>query len=129
MLKKRLGLEAIEVNWASINLSIKHFFKVPTTFVIPDGCEIVGNYAFYECVEMKKVIIPESVEEIGDFAFCGCWWLEEVVIPVSVEYIGDCAFEDCREATIILKKPESEFRYVGPWAFDGCRHVKEEIRG
>lgn len=151
MLKKKLGLEVIEMNWASITYGIKDFFKVPTTLVIPDGCEKVGNYAFYECEEMKEVIIPESVEEIGDFAFCDCWWLEEVVIPgsvreirayafydcsklreavipVSVEYIGDYAFEDCREATIILKKPEKNFKYIGNFALDGCKDVKEEAR-
>lgn len=147
MLKKKLGLEVIERDWGGVGYGTKNFFKIPSTLVIPEGCEMVGNYALYECDNLKKVIIPEGVKVIRDFAFCDCWGLKKVVIPegikkimeyafydcvdlggaiipVSVEYIGDCAFEDCKNATIILKKHNKKL--FGYDAFLGVKYVKEE---
>ena len=93
MLKKRLGIEGIERNWLRV-YTLKFFFKIP-----------------------PKLTIPKGVVRIGINAFAGCKELREVVIPRSVEYIGPCAFYKCSNATIILKKPMSEFR-VGDCAFE-----------
>ena len=128
MLKKRLGVEAIERNWyVGGRLAIN--FKIPSILTIPKSVKWIGGFAFCDCWWLEEVVIPVSVEYIGDYAFEDCRELREVVIPVSVEYIGDYAFEDCREATIILKKPEKNFKYIGNSAFLGVRDVKEEIRG
>lgn len=103
MLKKKLGINAIECNWPDDNCSLKDYFKIPSTLIIPESCEKVGYAAFWYCKELRKVVIPESVEEIRSGAFSGC-----------------------REATIILKKPEKDFK-IGYNAFDKCRDVKEEV--
>lgn len=98
MLKKKLGLEVIEKCWL-----VRYYFKIPTTLTIPEGCE-----------------------KISDFAFCGCEKLEKVEIPESVEWIGDWAFFGCTDIDIILRKPESEFKYIGRNALFSYRNVKEE---
>lgn len=59
--------------------------------------------------------------------FSGCKELKKVVISESVEKIGECAFFKCEKATIILKKPISEFE-VEYNAFAECEYVKEEVR-
>jgi len=151
MLKKKLGINAIERDWSNDFGSLKNYFKVSTLIIIPEGCVEIGCCAFWNCNKVREVVIPESVEvirlkafsycwdlkkvsipksvrEIGRLAFERCSMLEEVVIPESVENINACAFEGCYKATIILKKPESEFKYIGSRAFDDCKDVKEETR-
>lgn len=105
MLKKRLGVEGIEGNYFG---SMADYYKIPSTLIIPSDCWCIGHRAFHHCIGLKKVVISESVMEIGDMAFENCW-----------------------NATIILKKSLIEFKFLGDWAFDGCKDVKyaeEEVR-
>lgn len=129
MLKKRLGLEAIERVWYS-NENLGDYFKIPSTLIIPEGCIEIGECAFWECDKLRVVIIPEGCREIGEYAFEYCDRLKKVIVPVSIEYIGECAFEDCLEATIILKKSKKKFavEFIGNCAFKNCKDVKEEVR-
>lgn len=104
MLKKRLGVEAIERKWIHCVSNIGDYFKIPSTLIISDRCVKIGKYAFFKC-NLKKVIIPRSVK--------------------SIEY---CAFDGCDNAVIILEKPKRTFKY---WAFGSCKdvmYVKEETR-
>lgn len=125
MLKKKLGTEAIERDWSWF---ITARFKISSTFVIPEGCKRIGCHTFSGCRELRNVVIPGSMKFIDTSAFCGCYKLEKVVIPESVDWIRWSAFSHCWRATIILRKPESEFKEIGRWAFNGVRDVKEEIR-
>lgn len=128
MLKKRLGVAVAEIDWYNVEGSLGDYFKVSSTLIIPVNCVKVGRQAFWGCDEIKKVIIPESVKEIGRSAFNLCKNLKEVRVPESVEEIGDWAFCDCKKAEIILEKPRSEFKYIGPYAFLSCKYVKEKTR-
>ena len=125
MLRKRLGLNAIEGN---ADVVICHYFKIPSTLIIPEGCEKIGDNVFWGCRNLKDVVIPESVKRIGNSAFCNCWWLEKVVIPRSVKWIGYSAFYCCKNAVVTLEKPESKFEFIGENAFEECKDVKEEVR-
>ena len=149
MLRKKLGIEGIEKDW-TMGKKGSDYFKVPPTLIIPEGIEYIGFGAFANCQWLKKVVIPKSVVEIGHCAFNGCRELKEVkipdsveyirenafyfciklekvVIPKSVKYIGIGAFDWCESATIILKKPMSESKFL-PLTFKYCRDVKEEVR-
>ena len=128
MLKKRLGIEAIERNWFYIFGNIEDYFKIPSSLTIPEGCERIGEIAFSECEKLREVTFPESVEWIGYASFSDCVGLKKVVIPESVDWITDDAFSDCYNAVVILKKWRSEFSGIGWHAFKGCKDVKEEIR-
>ena len=105
MLKKKLGIEAIEKDWYS-DINLTDHFKIPS-----------------------PLIIPENVERIGIDAFCCYRKLKKVVIPSSVKWIRDYAFWGCEKAVIILKKPKSEFKFIALNAFQICKDVKEEVRG
>lgn len=152
MLKKKLGIEAIESDWnwwKKVDyLSI--YYKIPSSLIIPEGVEKIGLNAFVRCdlekVEipgsvyvirggafdgcrkLEKLVISEGVERIEEFAFEGCRKLGKVVIPKSVKEIGEFAFCWCSEAVVTLRKPRSEFEYISPDAFKSCRDVKEETR-
>ena len=104
MLKKKLGIEAIEKGWRNSG-DVNDYFKIPSTLIIPEGCEKIGDSIFRGGLKnLRKVVVPESVEEIGRNAFDWCW-----------------------RTTIILKKPMSKF-IVGEFAFWECEDVKEGIR-
>lgn len=130
MLMKKLGLEAIEKKW---EYGISAYYKIPfpSTLIIPEGCEKIGDGVFWSCW-IRKVVIPESVKEIGERAFRYCTRLKKVEIPKSVERIGDCAFDGCLNANITIKKPRSRIiKYIGQCAFGECKsvvYVKEEVR-
>jgi len=127
MLRKRLGLEVIERG----GLRARHYFKIPSSLIIPESCKKIGSSAFVNCISLKEVVISEGVELIGRCAFEDCWWLKKVVIPGSVKIIEDNAFWGCEEATIMImnKSSEKDFKYLGRKAFRYCKevsYVKEE---
>ena len=104
MLKKKLGIEAIEGDLYN-DEELTKYFKIPSTLTIPEGCVRIGNFAFWRCEELEKVVIPKSVGWIGLHAFWGC-----------------------KNATIILKKHKKDFEEIDELAFYGCKDVKEKVR-
>lgn len=62
-------------------------------YTVPEGVEIIGEYAFAENPYLIRVTLPESVRVIGDSAFADCWSLRIVDMPSTLESIGACAFE------------------------------------
>ena len=59
--------------------------------VVPDGVEVVGNYAFC-CSGMDAVLLPPSLREIGYSAFQDCLRLAWIEVPQRVGTIGKDAF-------------------------------------
>ena len=57
--------------------------------------EVIPDYAFSNCTNLKTFTIPESVRSIGYKAFFGCKSLQSVTIPEGVTSIGGLAFADC----------------------------------
>lgn len=53
--------------------------------VLNDGLKEIGNYAFENCFELKKIEIPASVTYIGERAFASCLSLDSITIH------GDCS--------------------------------------
>lgn len=136
MLKKKLGLEAIEVDrsWNSVpvrTIALRLLYKIPSTLIIPKDCDRIGKSAFCNCKGLEKVVISEGVKSIGVCAFQGCWYLKEVIIPGSVEEIGDYAFYGCESADVVIMTSERKFKYLGRLALNDCftvSYVKEETR-
>lgn len=128
MLRKRLGIEAIERDWTHCIGNVGHYFKIPSTLIVPKSVKRIGGWAFWCCGELEEVVMSDGIEEIGDHAFNGCKKLEKVVISESVEYIGISSFCWCNEAVVTLKKPRSEFNFIATNAFNSCKGVKEKVR-
>lgn len=59
----------------------------------------IGDEAFGECANLKKVVLPPTVTQIGRSAFGGCKNLAELNIPDKVSHIGEYAFAECEKMT------------------------------
>lgn len=65
--------------------------KQITSIRFPKSLEIIEDWAFDHCENLKRIVIPASVKEIGEAAFCSCSSLCEVIIEGDPK-IGDGAF-------------------------------------
>lgn len=61
----------------------------------------IGDYAFYNCTELKKITIPDSITNIGYKAFYYCSSLTSITVPDSVISIGEFTFTGCTGLTSI----------------------------
>ena len=129
-----------------LNGVIRSYFGDEEEVVIPStihGEEItaIGDAAFNEKQNIKKIVVPDTVNFIGEGAFAfnkrlislklpknlktvsrgmciACTNLKELDIPDSVTEIVDYAFLECKnwESITLPKNLES----VGLWSFAGC---------
>ena len=56
----------------------------------------IGEWAFYDCRDLKSIEIPNNVTKIEYGAFFWCASLTSVTIPNSVTSIGYAAFRGCK---------------------------------
>ena len=66
-----------------------------TSVTIGENVKSIGNYAFNLCSDLTSVTIGEGVTNIGNYAFMRCGSLTEATIPNSVTNIGNSAFRYC----------------------------------
>lgn len=65
------------------------------------GVSKIGNYAFYNCVNLMSIMIGNGVRSIDSYAFYNCSRLTSVVIGNSVTSIGNNVFNHCSSLTSI----------------------------
>jgi len=97
------------------------------TAVIPamiDGYWItsLAEDAFWNCVNLKKVVIPSTVKELGICSLGGCYNLKDLVLPNGVTNIKSQAFFysiGLRSISI-----PSTVRKIGDGVFNYCTDLK-----
>ncbi len=82
----------------------------------------IGDSAFFDCRDVRRLIIPDSVTSIGNGAFSGCRDLRTVVIGHGVTSIGREAFRICPLTTV--KIPDSVTN-IGESAFQECTRLSK----
>ncbi len=89
--------------------------------IIPDSVEVVHDYAFSTCVNLKTVEFSRNLKEIGLGAFFGCTSLKNAELPDTLEKIDGSAFENCK----LLKnlKIPKNCTEIGTDAFLGCENL------
>lgn len=107
--------------------------------ILPQGLEIIEEYAFYAS-GLRSIVIPPSVREIGAYAFADCKdlisctlspglreiamgafqksALESIVIPDSVTNIYANAFANCAALTSV--RLPAGLQMITPNCFMGC---------
>ena len=84
-------------------------------YIVQDGVERIGDYAFYACTGLKKITFSNSVEYIGEGAFIKCENLTDFDLPLSLKTIGNDAFSYCNSLTRV--EIPSAVTSVGDYAF------------
>ena len=69
--------------------------------------KVIGENAFYQRKEMKKLVLPESITAIEDNAFYRCSSLENVFLPKNIQKIGENPFFRCSALEHISVDSES----------------------
>ena len=103
--------------------------KAEGPYEIHDGIELIGDEAFYSCLNLTQVSIPNSVTMIGGGAFFNCQNLTGVVFGdgasafSSLTEIKHQAFDNCNSLAAI-EIPDS-VQIIGEQAFSACDSLIE----
>lgn len=99
--------------------------KTDASYTIPEGVEIVADYAFYHengySAALKTIDICTGVEVIGDYAFYGLY-LNAVSLPSGLLSIGEYAF-GCNGSMERITIPASVTN-IGAAAFVWCNELE-----
>jgi hypothetical protein len=79
--------------------------------------KVIGNSAFFDCVELEKIHLTDNLSYIGNSAFYSCRTLETVTIPSSVSFIGISAFRDCESLRSVKFGSEIEISRLNESTF------------
>ncbi len=63
-----------------------------TSYTVPKGVEIIGDYIFSHNEKLKSFTVPKGVTAVGKYVFYGCHYLTNLSLPDTLEAIGDFAF-------------------------------------
>lgn len=92
-------------------------------YAIPDGVNIIGEWAFANCVHLKNITFSKSVKEIKELAFTGCTRLTNITLPDNITHIRYWAFSDCTSLTEITI-PES-LSIIDRGVFEYCESLTQ----
>ena len=78
--------------------------KQGETYVVPEGVEIIGPFAFQCNQFLRNVLLPASIKIVSWRAFSFCEELKSIVLPEGLELIDEDAFEFCNIKHLSLPK-------------------------
>lgn len=85
-----------------------------SSFTVPAGVKIIGEYAFQGNEYLSSITLPEGLEKIGNAALFHCTALESITIPASVTFIDPLSnLERCSSLTRIdVAEGNTEYKSV-----------------
>lgn len=76
-------------------------------FSVPAAVRIIGEDAFHELHEIKRIVVPHGVEAIEKFAIVGCKNLQSIHLPHSLQAIDAGAVSFCLKLEEIVMPPHT----------------------
>ncbi|MDE6655448.1 MAG: leucine-rich repeat domain-containing protein, partial [Anaeroplasmataceae bacterium] len=80
----------------------------------------IGDYAFYNCVNLDTALIPSQITDIGNYAFASCVNVENLAIPQGVEKLGNYSFYHCESLPMITVPSSVNKDFIGSHVFAYC---------
>lgn len=96
---------------------IKLLDKSASSITVPDGTQMVGNYAFADCFQLSSLVLPNSIYRIGSRVITGCQKLKSLTVPQGVVTISEYAFSGSSLTEISI---HDTVEYIGEYAFENC---------
>lgn len=96
-------------------------FRGLEELTLPHSVKSIGDYAFEECVSLKKIEITCPARTIGSGAFKNCGDLESINLPETLISIGSGAFWQCNSLKSI-SIPEGVTK-IASNTFKQCRNI------
>lgn len=93
--------------------------------VIPEGVEVIGEYAFANAPSLQTVVLPSTLEEIGRGAFSNCTMLSDITLPDGLTTLDAEVFDSCTRLKK-LKIPAS-VREIGVDCFLSCESLRLDV--
>ena len=94
--------------------------------VVEPGVHYIAAQAFAGCIEIEEIELGEGVRYIGEEAFMGDVGIRELLFPESLEYVGERAFGNCA-GLASFSFPQGA--YVDDYAFEGSAWQEERDSG
>lgn len=105
------------------------------TVTVPEGVEILGEYAFEGCSNVEAFILPSTLRDIdnprkpnksaiGASAFANCTSLKNLTLPAGVTLIKGGTFANCTFTSFTLP---ATVDFIDYGAFDGCTSLRDII--
>ncbi|ELP83666.1 hypothetical protein EIN_467600 [Entamoeba invadens IP1] len=69
----------------------------------------IGNFAFYNCLNLKEVILPTTIVGIPHYCFDGCSNLSFIELKGNIEKYGICCLNQCLNLKGKVDIPEEYF--------------------
>ncbi len=90
-----------------------------TELIIADTVEIIGNGAFHNCTNLKRITWGACVHSIGRHAFGRCVSLEMLHLPESIGWVGSHAFASC-SSLVYVEFDDGDYVEIERAAFVDC---------
>lgn len=99
--------------------------KTDAAYTVPKGVTDISVFAFFNCVQLQRVVLPRGVVNIGSCAFQNCIALTDITLEYGVTHIGEYAFYECSALTSI-SLPFGVTR-VENSTFEGCASLQSVL--
>lgn len=124
-----------EIESVPVTAIADHAFsgKRISAVIIPSSVTEIGDYAFFNCVNLNAAVIRGSgLVSVGEYAF-GSTALRTVTLPDSVTEVGQRAFSDCRSLTGVsvgaTANAGAVSTTIGSEAFFQCTALNKVVLG
>lgn len=118
-----LGKAPRRIEAFHINRALKKFSGKPRRVVVPDGTEVVGQWAFLHC-PAEEYVLPPSIARIDHGAFCGSSirrYVEQALAGSDPIVYGDEIFHKCHDLHTARFAPG--FKAVTEFMFRSCSRL------
>ena len=90
------------------------------------GVTVIGDYAFYLCLNLNSVGFTEYLKDIGVSSFDSCIHLQAVHLPSSLLFLGERAFYACSGLTVV-DMSSCDVDCIESEAFGYCTNLSEVV--
>jgi len=112
---------------------VKNYSDKIKTVSFAEGITGIGEYCFYGCSALNKIVFPSGIEKIGEGAFYGCGALDDIKIGEGnnkYKFENGCLIDI--EANSVIRGTSSasipeDVTQIGVGAFSGCDFESFEV--